>query len=213
MRVDPIDLIVFDLGHVLIDVCDGWLQAFEQSGIAVPQGWDCPQLRAAVRIVVHRCERGELGNESFAVEVARLIGVTSEDVMRLSRTFLRRPYSGAIELVVQLDGTDVELACLSNTNPLHWSKMNDLDDVSYLPLALLDYSWVSYRLGLRKPDPQIYEYVEVDSKVAPQNILFFDNLVENIDAARRRGWRAQWIRPDGTQVAQLRRHLQGYQLL
>jgi FMN phosphatase YigB (HAD superfamily) len=43
--------------------------------------------------------------------------------------------------------------------------------------------------------------------VAPGRIVFFDDVEENVAAARRRGWRGQRILHDGDPIAQVRRHL------
>ena len=53
----------------------------------------------------------------------------------------------------------------------------------------------SHLVGLRKPAKAMYEYVERAAGLAPSGILFFDDVVENVEAARRRGWRAYRIDP------------------
>ncbi|MBO6601657.1 MAG: HAD family phosphatase [Roseicyclus sp.] len=53
-----------------------------------------------------------------------------------------------------------------------------------------DQEYVSGRMRVTKPDPRIYELVEEQSGVAPQNLLFADDRAANISAARVRGWKA-----------------------
>jgi 2-haloacid dehalogenase len=55
-------------------------------------------------------------------------------------------------------------------------------------LAEFDRSYVSGRMGVTKPDPQIYAMVEADCGVAPAGLLFVDDRAENIAAAMARGW-------------------------
>ncbi len=52
-----------------------------------------------------------------------------------------------------------------------------------------DRAYVSGKLGLIKPDPALYAYVEGDCGIAPDRLLFVDDRPENIVAAARRGWR------------------------
>jgi len=49
--------------------------------------------------------------------------------------------------------------------------------------------------GLRKPDDAIYAHVERATGVPGGQIVFFDDVEENVEAARRRGWRACHVDP------------------
>lgn len=55
-------------------------------------------------------------------------------------------------------------------------------------LAEFDRAYVSGRMKTIKPDPEIYEMVEVDCGIDPRALLFTDDRAENIDMAARRGW-------------------------
>lgn len=57
-----------------------------------------------------------------------------------------------------------------------------------LELNKYDYVWLSFELGELKPDNRIYEIVEDDCKLKPQNILFIDDSERNIITAKNRGW-------------------------
>ena len=52
-----------------------------------------------------------------------------------------------------------------------------------------DRAFVSARLRLVKPDPEIYAVVERETGIAPSDLLFTDDRPENIAAAAERGWR------------------------
>lgn len=52
-----------------------------------------------------------------------------------------------------------------------------------------DRLYVSGVMGVIKPDPRIYQMVEVDCGIAPDRLLFTDDRADNITAAARRGWR------------------------
>ena len=68
----------------------------------------------------------------------------------------------------------------------------------YRFLDEFDRPYVSGRLGMIKPDPNIYAHVERDSGIAPEALLFVDDRAENCDAAAERGWRIhQFEDPQG----------------
>ena len=57
-------------------------------------------------------------------------------------------------------------------------------------LAEFDRAYVSARMGVIKPDPEIYLRLQADCGIAPQRLIFADDKIENIDAARALGWKA-----------------------
>lgn len=61
-----------------------------------------------------------------------------------------------------------------------------------------DRTYVSGRMGVMKPDAEIYRRVEEDCGVAPSGLLFTDDRPENIAAAEARGWQGHvFDGPDG----------------
>lgn len=61
---------------------------------------------------------------------------------------------------------------------------------AYPVLQEFDRLYVSGHMGVIKPDPVIYERLENDSGVTPQQLLFADDRANNIEAALARGWQA-----------------------
>lgn len=55
-------------------------------------------------------------------------------------------------------------------------------------LSKLDYSWLSFVVGKVKPNDEIYKLVEDEIKLKPNNILFIDDDLKNIETAKNRGW-------------------------
>ncbi|MCB1338752.1 MAG: HAD family phosphatase [Maritimibacter sp.] len=65
-------------------------------------------------------------------------------------------------------------------------------------LTEFDRRYVSGHLGVTKPDPRIYEAVEVDGGVAPELLLFADDRPDNIAVAEARGWQGHLFEtPEG----------------
>lgn len=58
----------------------------------------------------------------------------------------------------------------------------------YFFLRGFDRDFISGHMGVIKPDPQIYQMLEIESGLSESELLFTDDRVENIEAAAARGW-------------------------
>lgn len=76
-----------------------------------------------------------------------------------------------------------QIAILSNLGPFDKKRI----DKQY-NLSKFDYVYLSFEIGLRKPDKKIYEYVLKDRNIAPEKILFIDDDTDNIIMAKECGW-------------------------
>ena len=209
-----IRLVVFDLGRVLIRICDDWKHACAIAGVAVPPGELAAPSQAALNALVCAVEVGDLDLAAFASAVAPNLGLSSGDVVRLHNAYLRGPYPGAFELLGDLRRSGVATACLSNTNANHWRLMTDPSSPNYMAFDdTFTHVFASHLVRLRKPDDCIYAHVEQSTGAGPDEIVFFDDVPENIAAAATRGWRAHAIRIDADPIAQARTHLAAYRLL
>jgi HAD superfamily hydrolase (TIGR01509 family) len=209
MPHDPVQLVCFDLGRVLVRICDDWRHACRLRGIAVPD--DLPPMDAAAARLVKDASRlldtGRIDEAEWARRVAPTRGLMPEQALAANAAFLLGPYDGAAELVDELNALGVQTACLSNTNDSHWRMTLDKSSPVYFPLDRLTHRFASHLCGLCKPDAAIFEHVERSAGVAPDLILFFDDLAENVDAARACGWRGHVIDTTREPVMQLREHL------
>lgn len=59
---------------------------------------------------------------------------------------------------------------------------------AYPFLAEFDREYISGHLKMAKPNAEFYAYLETDSGVAPDRLLFADDRADNIEAAAARGW-------------------------
>jgi len=75
------------------------------------------------------------------------------------------------------------LAALSNTNALH----DEYIRRSFPVLSLIHHWIVSYQVGLRKPEPEIYQLTLRQADVPPHAAVFIDDTEEHVVVARRLG--------------------------
>ena len=64
-----------------------------------------------------------------------------------------------------------------------------------------DRHYISGKLGMIKPDPEIYAHVETDSGINPSRLFFIDDRLENIRAAGDRGWQVHHFTGSGEEAA------------
>lgn len=103
-------------------------------------------------------------------------------------------FAGEIAETVRLiDAIRPRVRCwaLSNTNAVHLAHMQQQYPAL---LARFEKVFVSHEIGHRKPHPRAFEHVVQAIGVAPGEILFFDDLPENVEAARRSGLQAVLVR-------------------
>lgn len=203
----------FDLGRVLVRICDGWQHACRTGGIAVPGGEPDPAATARLHELVCLSDTGRLDLDGFAREAAPLLRLQPADVVALSNAYLLGIYPGVDELLADLASRRLPTACLSNTNANHWRIMNDPAHISAVPFARFTHRFASHLVGVRKPDAAIYEHVERTAGVPGRQLVFFDDMAENVEAARGRGWRAFQVAVGPDPVTQMRRRLQEMALI
>lgn len=211
-------VVVFDLGGVLIRICRSWAEACAAAGLP---------LRVDVKDADASGRRHELSarhgvgaissDEFFRTVSAALGGVYSPDeVQRVHDAWLLGEYPGVHDLIADLRSAGVVTGVLSNTNHAHWVRLTPrhMGGTDEFPACgRVDHPLASHVLRLLKPDEAIYRAFERHSGAAPGEILFFDDLEENVAAARACGWGARQVDHTGDTAAQMRAHLREIQAL
>ncbi|MCC6579731.1 MAG: HAD-IA family hydrolase [Phycisphaeraceae bacterium] len=195
---------LFDLGGVLIRIASSWRHAAIDAGVPVTDAVEEPQTWGRMVDITRQYERGRLTDVAFARAMAALARITPEQVVAVWHAWVHQPYPGILELLHQFAAAKpVPLACLSNTNPMHWAMVTS-DGPQALPLHLFDRTFTSFQIGLVKPDPLIFAHVEQAAGVPPSSILYFDDNGPNCQAAMARQWQTHRIDPAGDTASQIR---------
>lgn len=93
-----------------------------------------------------------------------------------------RYYKDVVEYIHSLKDK-CKIAILSNLIPFDKKRI----DYQY-DLSKFDFVYLSFEVGLRKPDKRIYDYVSNELGVDKDNILFIDDDENNIEMAKKCGW-------------------------
>lgn len=194
-------LVVFDAGGVLVRICRSWQEACAAAGEPFHPVAATPELMARRKAVVRRYETGGMTCAAYFDALAQTTDglYTPEQVRRLHESWILGEYPGVADLVADLKSAGVRTGLLSNTNATHWR-----DLVSRRAIAGLDHPHASHLMGVAKPAPEIYAAFAAAVGRAPGQIVFFDDLPENVAAARAAGWDAAPIDHAGDTAAQMR---------
>ena len=104
-----------------------------------------------------------------------------------ARTLGCGPPIDGIEPIVDSLRQQYRLALLSNTNEAHWDRVRVQ---SGQLLNKLGPHFLSFELGMAKPDPAIYAHVTQSLALTPGQCLFIDDSAEYVEGARLAGLNA-----------------------
>jgi len=203
----PVRVVCFDLGGVLVRICRSWEEGCAAAGLDVRIDAEQAKADPARLALVHELEVGAISPERFFRRIAETMRglYTPEEIERVHNAWILGEYPGVVDLVRRLRVGPATLACLSNTNAPHWEVMR-----GYSALAELHHRLASHELACRKPDEAIFRAVESHLDARPEEVLFFDDTEENVDAARVAGWRAERVDHASDTAAQMIDHLRAY---
>ena len=211
MPKSRVEFVCFDLGGVLVRLATGWEDACRRANVSLnhhdPAAWQ------RHRELLARYETGEFDEAGYLARLPECLpGVTADTVCRAFDAFLLGPYPGVEELLLALRATDgVVTGCLSNTNQRHWRTLTRHAD--YAPLRHLRHRFASHETRAMKPARDAYRHVERATGFRADQILFFDDKTENVDAARAVGWHAEHVVAADNPIEQLREILRSNDLI
>ena len=208
-------IVVFDLGGVMVRICRSLKEAGERCGIEVRDEDITLERRAERRAIHAEYERGRIGCEEFFVAIARTTGgkYTPEQFHTMHMNWIIDEYAGVSELIDDLHAAGIATGVLSNTNASHWGQMQGLAadgsvTVPKFPTTTKPmHRHASHLFGLAKPDRAIYHEFAQRTGFAPGQIVFFDDLPENVGAARMAGWKSHVVDHMGDTAGQMRGYL------
>jgi putative hydrolase of the HAD superfamily len=182
-----VDLVLFDLGGVL----------FEPGGVGPMRtlaGIDSDEelwTRWLACPWVQSFESGACTPEEFAAGLCSewALDLSPDDFLARFATWPQGPFPGA-DVLVERVRDEVPVAFLSNMNRCQWEAHYET-----LPLtSTFDYRFLSYELGLVKPDPRIFAAVAAGLPVEPARVLFLDDNAVNVEAGTAAGYVSRHVR-------------------
>jgi putative hydrolase of the HAD superfamily len=129
-------------------------------------------------------DTGKISSEEFyhsAIDFLK-IDMSFENFSKIwNEIFFEKPEMN--DFIASIDSNKYKKFILSNTNELHFEYcMNH-----YPIMKSFDGYFLSYKLGMRKPELNIYEHLIKNFSCKPEEILFIDDKNENVMVASKIG--------------------------
>jgi putative hydrolase of the HAD superfamily len=185
MKNHGIELVIFDLGRVLVDF------DFEKiiAGLKSYSTLSASEIRRYFETTPlwDRFEKGLLAPALFfsALEKDLDLKGLSYPQFELLRNDIFTEKHETVEVLSLLRGR-YRLAMLSNVNIMHWEFIAG----RHAFMSWFDYPVASYAVGYRKPEAEVFREVLRRAQTAPEKAIFIDDLEAHVQAARLIGIRA-----------------------
>ena len=187
-----VDFVIFDLGNVLIDI--DYIRAMNLMKAALPSALH-HRVDNCYATEFHKAyERGEIDSPSFRNAFRDYFEQSWSDaeVDFLWNSLLGKLPSYRLDLVRRLKSR-YQVGILSNTNDIHVDAVHALLQVehgmhNFYPL--FDRVFYSQEMGLAKPSAAIYQQLLLELGATASRVLFFDDLLANVEGAASVGIRA-----------------------
>jgi glucose-1-phosphatase len=200
--VSLINVVLFDLGNVIahIDFDEFWrsLKLVDPEK-RIPFAQEYKDL-------TRKYETGLLPSEEYLQNLFDLFRrqYTIPQLKQAVESIIEEPMEGMLE-IVQKVSVQCQTALVSNTNELHYNSSLS----KFESLHLLHKHYCSYKLQVMKPAAGFYDAIVRDLNIDPAEMLFVDDLQENVNGAFEAGM--QGVKFESVQ--QLQTSLKGYRIL
>lgn len=187
-----VDFVIFDLGNVLIDI--DYNRAMNRMKEALPTGLH-QRVDTCYAAEFHKAyERGEMDTPSFRNAFRDYFQQSWSDteVDFLWNSLLGELPAFRLDLIRRLKSR-YQVGILSNTNEIHVEAVHALlhaehGMVNFYPL--FDRVFYSHEMRLSKPSAAIYQQLLLELGTTPSRVLFFDDLLANVEGAASLGIQA-----------------------
>lgn len=196
----PAEVVVFDLGKVLLDFDYRIAAAKLASRCRIPE-CDLKHLIDQSPLL-YRYETNLLSTDQFFAEVQAASGFDGDlNTFRDLFGDIFTPIKPMVGLHATLRARSIPTYVFSNTNPLAVQHIRQ----RYPFFSQFDGYILSCDHNSMKPDPKIYEIVEQKTGKKGSQLLYIDDRPENVQAGAKRGWQAiLHVSPEQT-IAAVRR--------
>lgn len=188
-------LYIFDMGNVIIDIDFKRVLGVWSHLSGTPLATLTERFKMGEVFQQH--ERGEISDEQFAADLCDEMGIalSFEQFSAGWHAVFVGLRPEVITLFQKLREEGHRVVVLSNTNRLHL----DFWPQHYPEIeANTDAMYLSQNLGMRKPEPEIFQHVLEKERFTADQAVFFDDVAENIEAARAAGIEAVWVEDNQT---------------
>ena len=186
--MNKIKNIAFDLGGVVLALSyEQAVRRFEEIGLAdARQRLDAFEQKG----IFGDLESGKITAEDFRMELSKLVGreLTAEDCSWAWYGYVDYVPKRNLEAIQSLRTRGYKVCLLSNTNPfmMQWAD-KDFDGEGHPISYFFDAMYLSYECKVMKPHREIFEMMLSGQQSLPEETLFVDDGLRNVEAAQALG--------------------------
>ena len=181
-----VQVILFDIGGVILKWKDRWLY----NNVAKRFGLSELLLANECKKELPNLRLGKISEQEMWQKIGKQIN--SKELTNIKGSLIYDVFKARIRIdnsifviIKQLQKKNIKMGILSNTTSVMHSVVEKLIDMSYF-----DYQFLSFGIGLEKPDEKIFEYVTGQMPYSKEEILFIDDRLSNVNAAKEFGIKA-----------------------
>jgi len=183
-----IKVILFDLGMVLVD--------FDHNKAAERISAFCSKTPRQIYNLFFQSpataafEAGKITPEDFYLRVKDMLDLNlsfNSFVSIWNDIFFLTPHNRSVYRLANTLRANYKTALVSNINTLHYEYLRK----NFPVFGVFDKIFLSFQLGLIKPDKEIYKKVIQELKVSPQEIFYTDDRQELVESANSQGMRGR----------------------
>ncbi|MGQ0828458.1 MAG: HAD family hydrolase [Bacteroidota bacterium] len=190
--------IIFDLGGVILNIDYTLLiKAFKNLEI---EHFDELYSQAHQIKWFDQYEKGQISSADFRNEIRSFAkkNIPDELIDQAWNSMLLDLPAERLKLLQSFKRTH-RTFLLSNTNEIHMKAINKYLQKTY---GISDLSgcfekmYLSYEIGMRKPNADIFELVLSENKLMPSETLFIEDSIQHIEAAKKLGIHTHWLQKE-----------------
>lgn len=184
-----IDTIIFDFGDVFLNLeKQAGIDAFKKLGLDGPND-ELLQLNTLF-------EKGNISELQFIEGFQKYLPNAGIEDIRSAWNAVIGDFPLERLEFLQLLSTKYRLFLLTNTDEIHISRFEHSVGMSFSGdfYRCFEKVYYSFEMGIRKPEPEIFNYIIKKHNLVPHRTLFIDDKQENTDAAALAGlkvWQLQ----------------------
>jgi len=189
--------IIFDLGGVLLNIDPKrTIDAFGKLGMEQLVG---DKGLSYDHDIFYLMEQGQISSDEFRKGVLQLLPapVTFDEIDDAWTAMLLDFPAIRVELVKKLRN-QYKIYLFSNTNAIHVEKYhsNFRKQHGFEVSSLFEKTFYSNEIGFRKPSSESFQEIIRLGEIYPEETLFIDDSLPNVDGARVSGLKGFWLEPD-----------------
>jgi len=184
--------VVFDFGNVIIDI--DYQRCYKNFCTLLGVDWN-GVIPKEVKTWIVELESGNITEETFLwkFQTSYNSQLNPRDIIDCWNSMLTGIPEGRLDALAEIT-KKYDSYLLSNTNSIHlsWvrSHLEDVHKCKDFDTRYFQKTFYSHEIGMVKPNAEIYAHITEEIGCRPEEILFIDDLQENVDAAKDYGWAA-----------------------